>query len=130
MSEVPTIMNHVSVGVNDLERAAAFYDEVLAVIGARRIMEHPGAIAYGKEFPEFWVQKPADGSPAAVGNGAHFGFFARSKAEVDEFHRTALAAGASDAGAPGPRPEYGAPYYGCFALDPEGNKIEAVFWAG
>ena len=58
----------------------------------------------------------------------HFGFFAASKAEVQAFYDAALAAGATDDGAPGPRPDYGEPYFGCFVRDPDGNKIESAFW--
>jgi catechol 2,3-dioxygenase-like lactoylglutathione lyase family enzyme len=74
------------------------------------------------------VQTPIDGRPASVGNGTHFGFWADDKEQVHAFHRAALAAGAKDEGAPGPRPEYGEPYYGCFVRDPDGHKIEAAYW--
>lgn len=124
----PSILNHVSIGTNDFARATEFYDKVLVVIGARRILEHPGAVAFGKMFPEFWVQTPIDGQSANPGNGIHFSFTANSKDEVDLFHKTALEAGGKDNGAPGPRPHYGEQYYGCFVIDPDGNKIEANFW--
>jgi catechol 2,3-dioxygenase-like lactoylglutathione lyase family enzyme len=123
-----SILSHVSIGTRDFDRAARFYDAVLATLGCRRIMEHPGAIAYGRAYPEFWVQTPIDGKAASVGNGTHFGFVANSKAEVDAFHAAGVAAGATDDGAPGPRAEYGEPYYGCFLRDPDGHKIEATFW--
>lgn len=126
--ENPSIVSHVSIGVNDFERAVAFYDQALAVLGCKRMMEHPGAAAYGKQYPEFWVQTPIDGNAASVGNGAHIGFIAQSKEAVRAFYQAALDAGARDAGEPGPRPHYGAPYYGCFVRDPDGNKIEAAFW--
>lgn len=128
MEESPSIISHVSIGTNDFDRAVAFYDEVLEVIGCKRVMEHPGAVAYGKTFPEFWVQTPIDGVAAAPGNGTHVGFIAPTKEAVHEFHRVALAAGATDDGAPGPRPEYGEPYYGAFVRDPDGHKIEAAYW--
>ena len=124
----PSILSHVSLGTNDFERAVAFYDTVLATLGCQRIMDHPGAVAYGKQFPEFWIQTPFDGESASVGNGTHISFFATSKAEVHTFHEAALAAGGVDEGAPGPRPEYGEPYYGCFVRDLDGHKIEASFW--
>ncbi|MBM7061441.1 VOC family protein [Pseudomonas sp. UL073] len=124
----PSILSHVSIGTNQFERAVAFYDEVLATLGCQRIMEHPGAVAYGRDFPEFWVQRPIDGQPASLGNGTHFGFIALGKEAVDAFYQAALAAGASGDGAPGPREEYGAPYYGCFVRDLDGHKIEAAFW--
>jgi predicted lactoylglutathione lyase len=69
-----------------------------------------------------------DGAVAAAGNGTHFGFLATSRAEVDAFWAAALAAGAAPDGAPGPRPMYGAPYYGCFVRDLDGHKVEASFW--
>ena len=126
--ENPSILSHVSLGTNDFDRAVAFYDRVLATIGCRRILEHPGAVGYGKYFPEFWVQTPIDGQPAATANGVHVGFMAPSKSAVNAFHAEALAAGAADEGAPGDRPEYGEPYYGCFVRDPDGHKIEAHSW--
>ena len=128
MDENPSCMSHVSIGVGDFERAVAFYDAVLATIGCQKVMEHPGAAAYGKMFPEFWVQTPIDGQPFSVGNGTHFGFFASSKEQVHAFWDAAVAAGASPDGEPGPREEYGAPYYGCFLRDLDGHKIEASFW--
>lgn len=126
--DIPSVISHVSIGTNDFDRSAAFYDAVLGTIGCRRIMEHPGAIAWGKAFPEFWVQRPIDGEPASIGNGTHIGFIAPSREAVHAFHDAALKAGAKNEGAPGPRPHYGAPYYGCFIRDPDGHKIGAAFW--
>jgi catechol 2,3-dioxygenase-like lactoylglutathione lyase family enzyme len=126
--DIPSVISHVSVGTNDFDQAARFYDAVLATLGCRRVLEHPGAIAWGKVYPEFWVQTPIDGKPAGVGNGTHFGFIASSREAVHAFHAAALEAGAKDEGAPGPRPHYGAPYYGCFVRDLDGHKIEAAFW--
>ena len=74
------------------------------------------------------MQKPIDGKPAAVGNGTHIGFMATSQAQVDAFYEEAIAAGATGDGEPGPREEYGAPYYGCFVRDPDGHKVEATFY--
>ncbi len=124
----PSILSHVSIGVNDYEDALAFYDEVLASLGIKTIIEHDDARAYGKAYPEFWVQRPADDKTAIPGNGTHIAFMATSKAEVDAFHAAGLAAGGTCAGEPGPRKEYGEPYYGAFLRDPEGHKIEATFW--
>ncbi|MEO1192544.1 MAG: VOC family protein [Pseudomonadota bacterium] len=128
MDALPSVISHVSLGVNDYPAAVAFYDKVLATLGIRMIMEHPDARAYGKAFPEFWVQTPFDGGTATRGNGTHVAFVAESKEEVDAFHAAGLAAGATCDGPPGPRPEYGDPYYGGFLRDPEGHKIEATFW--
>jgi len=126
----PSIISHVSIGTNNFARAVSFYDKVLPTLGCTRIMEHPGAVAYGKLYPEFWVQTPIDGKPASVGNGTHvgFGFVAPTKQAVHAFFDTAVAAGGLDDGQPGSRPDYGEPYYGCFVRDLDGHKIEAAFW--
>ncbi|MEB3360197.1 MAG: VOC family protein [Synechococcales bacterium] len=128
MDENPSIISHISLGTNHFDQSAAFYDRVLATLGCRRMMEHPGAIAYGKRYPEFWIGTPIDGQPAAVGNGTHVGFIAPTKEAVQAFYEAALAAGGQDDGPPGGRPDYGEPYYGCFVRDPDGHKIEAAYW--
>lgn len=127
-NENPSILSHVSIGTNDLARSVAFYDAVLPALGCKKLVEYLefGAVAYGKRFPEFWVQKPVDGQPASVGNGTHLCFIAESKEAVRAFHEAALAAGATDDGPPGPRPQYSPGYYGAFARDPDGHKIEAA----
>lgn len=122
----PSIIHHLSIGTNDFDRAVAFYDQVMATIGARRVFEFPGAVAYGKQFPELWVQTPIDGAAATCGNGSHFGFIAPSRSAVQAFYDAALAAGATADGEPGPRPDYGPDYYGCFVRDLDGHKIEAA----
>jgi catechol 2,3-dioxygenase-like lactoylglutathione lyase family enzyme len=82
MDDNPSILSHVSIGTNDFERAVAFYDRVLPTLGCQRLMAHPGAIVYGKQYPEFWVQTPIDGRAATVGNGTHIGFMAPTKEAV------------------------------------------------
>ena len=127
--DIPSILNHVSIAVSDAEKSLPFYDAVLGTIGAKRLMEDPGAVAYGKVFPEFWIHPtPFDGGKAEIANGVHFSFFASSIEQVKAFYDAALANGGSDDGAPGPRPDYGEPYYGCFVRDPDGHKLEATFW--
>ena len=126
--EPPSVLSHVSLGTNDLGRASAFYDAVLDPLGVARVMEHPGALAYGRAYPEFWLHAPIDGEPATIGNGSHVGFLAPSRDAVNAFHAAALDAGGRDEGAPGPRPQYGTSYYGAFVRDPDGHKIEAAYW--
>ncbi len=123
------MLSHVSLGTNDAARAAAFYDPVLATLGIRKLHERDGSLDYGTSIMFFSLEKPTDGNPASVGNGVHVAFLAESRSMVDDFHRTALANGGSDAGAPGLRPEYDANYYGAFVRDADGNKIEAVSFA-
>ncbi len=129
-TENPSILSHVSIGTDDFDRALRFYDAVLATLGCKRTLEHPGAVAYGKLYPEFWVQRPIDGKPASLGNGTHFGFVATSRAAVDAFHAAAVRGGGTSDGEPGPRPAYGPQYYGAFVRDPDGHKIEATYWEG
>jgi catechol 2,3-dioxygenase-like lactoylglutathione lyase family enzyme len=121
------MLHHVSVGVRDVAKSAAFYDKVLKALGYKRVMEVlPYAVAYGDKTPEFWVGLPHDQKKASIGNGVHISFAARNKAAVNAFHAAALANGGKDDGAPGPRPDYGPDYYGAFCRDIDGNKIEAV----
>ncbi len=124
----PPLVSHVSVGVTDLSRAGVVYDAVMAVLGARRILEHGVGIGYGRAFPEFWAAQPHDGKRAAPGNGAHICFNASDPATVVAFHEAGLAAGGLDDGRPGPRPEYAPGYYAPFLRDPDGNKVEAMCW--
>ena len=123
------MIDHVSIAVADLARSAAFYDAVLATVGLRRRKERAGSIGWGPDDvapPVFWIHERRGARAATPGLGLHVSFHARSRDEVHAFHSTALASGGRDAGAPGPRPEYTAGFYGAFALDPDGTKIEAV----
>ena len=86
------------------------------------------AVAYGKYAPEFWIQMTLDRNPATPGNGTHFAFSGKNQAMVRAWYDAAIAAGAKDNGPPGPRPQYGKQYYGAFAIDPDGNKIECMYW--
>ena len=123
------MLDHTGITVTDLDRSKAFYSAALEPLSLTLIMEvtaaqsgaeaHAGFGAGGKPF--FWI-----GSGARPSGPAHFAFSAPSRAQVDAFHRAALAAAGRDNGAPGLRPHYHANYYGAFVLDPDGNNIEAV----
>ena len=130
MHEPDSIIAHVSIGTANYPAAIAFYDKVLATLGIQKVFEESSvqACAYGRKFPEFWVQQPFNGEAPTVGNGSHFAFLATSKQQVHDFFDAAIAAGGSSEGEPGPRPEYGPQYYGSFARDLDGHKIEAMFW--
>ena len=123
------MIHHVSVGANDIVRARAFYDPLMELVGLRLLQASDRAADYGTGEIMFSVETPVDGRPANAGNGVHVAFQARDRAMVQAFHRLALANGGSDGGEPGPRPEYDGNYYGAFALDPDGNKVEAVTFA-
>jgi catechol 2,3-dioxygenase-like lactoylglutathione lyase family enzyme len=123
------MLDHISIPVRDFKRAATFYDAVLAAIGLKRTKERPGAIGYGTAVglpPEFWILEQTDSNAARSGIGLHISFRVNSRDAVHAFHEAALAQGGRDAGAPGVRPQYTAGFYGAFAYDPEGFKIEAV----
>ena len=123
------MLDHITIGVDDFDRAKAFYDQALAPLGVERIVfvtaEMTGGeayVGYGEAGqPYFWFH----GAGATTGT-MHFAFSAASRAMVDAFHAAALAAGGTDNGAPGLRPHYDPHYYGAFVLDPEGRNIEAV----
>lgn len=120
------MIDHVSVGTNDIVRARIFYDAVLDRLGLRLINSSAHSADYGVSAILFSVETPHDGKHASVGNGSHVAFLAGDRDVVDAFHDIALAHGGSDAGPPGLRPEYDVHYYGAFVFDPDGNKIEAV----
>jgi catechol 2,3-dioxygenase-like lactoylglutathione lyase family enzyme len=123
------MIHHLSVGTNDVARARAFYDPVLAVIGLRLMNADAESLDYGVGAFLLSIETPVDGKPATPGNGVHIAFTAEDRGMVDAFHRTALANGGTDDGPPGLRPEYNSNYYGAFVRDPDGNKIEAVTYS-
>ena len=120
------MIDHVSVGVSSLERAARFYELALAPLGLSRLVKRPATIGFGKNYPEFWINFRADMAPVPPGNGAHICLRAKSADEVDAFHVAALSAGGRSDGAPGLRPHDRVRYYAAFIIDPDGNRIEAV----
>ncbi len=123
------MLDHVSLGVSDLDRARTFYEPVLEAIGLEQTLSHDGALAFGADYPaEFWIQTPIDGAPAASGNGTHICFRAGSKAAVDAFHKAGLENGGACAGKPGMRPQYHPNYYAAFLFDPDGHKVEALYY--
>jgi catechol 2,3-dioxygenase-like lactoylglutathione lyase family enzyme len=123
------MLDHISIPVADVDRAAEFYDAALATIGLHRRKERPGAIGYGTETraaPIFWILKRDSDGSASPGAGLHVSFQAPDRSRVDAFHQTALRCGGVDAGEPGLRPQYTMPFYGAYVYDLDGFKIEAV----
>ena len=120
------MIDHISVGVSDLERSARFYEVALAPLGLSRLVTRPATVGFGKNYPEFWINLRAGMSPAPPESGSHICLRAKSAGEVDTFHAAALNAGGSDDGAPGLRPHDRVRYYAAFISDPDGNRIEAV----
>jgi catechol 2,3-dioxygenase-like lactoylglutathione lyase family enzyme len=124
-----TVFDHISIGVADLERSAAFYDAALAAFGYVRLFVNARAVCYG---PEGFTGEPPfavlhDKSRARLpGPGFHIAFAATSREAVDRFHAAALAAGGTDDGPPGIRENYNPGYYAAFVRDPDGHRLEAV----
>lgn len=123
------ILDHIGITVADYPAAKAFYQAALAPLGISAVMEVTpemtgtpfSAAGFGRDGkPEFWI------SSGGRASRMHVAFAAPDRATVDAFYRAALAAGASDNGAPGLRPHYHPDYYGAFVNDPEGHNIEAV----
>jgi len=118
------MIGYVTLGTDDIARAARFYDALLAEFGAKRVMENERFIAWAGAAggPMLAVIRPYDGKPASVGNGAMVALAASSKAQVDALHRKALALGGRDEGAPGPR---GSGFYAGYFRDLDGHKLNA-----
>lgn len=121
------MIGYVTLGTNDLPRAAAFYDELLAVMGAKRFMEEEQFIAWAVDpkQPGLAASKPYDGKPATAGNGTMVALAVNSKELVHAVHEKAIALGGKDEGAAGPRGEH---FYAGYFRDLDGNKLN-VFWA-
>ena len=121
------MIGYVTLGTNDLEKAAAFYDALLGELGAGRLMEAETFIAWGTgpKSPAVSVIKPADGNPATVGNGVMVALAVGSTEKVDRIHAKALELGAADEGAPGER---GDGFYAAYFRDPDGNKLNAFHY--
>lgn len=122
------MLDHVSLGVHDLERSRRFYDAALRPLGLVRTVDFAGrgsdygAMA-GQLGVELTITAETDAAPMP---GMHVALRAPDREAVRAFHRAALAAGGTDDGAPGPRTLYHPDYYGAFVRDPDGHRIEAV----
>jgi catechol 2,3-dioxygenase-like lactoylglutathione lyase family enzyme len=122
------MIDHIGIPVSDYPLAKAFYEKALAPLGYRIVKEvqqhENGSPAAGfgiDRKPDFWI-----GGEGALNKSVHIAIVAKTRFQVDAFHKAALAAGGRDNGAPGLRPHYHANYYGAFVFDPDGHNIEAV----
>ncbi len=122
------MIGYVTLGTNDLPRAAAFYDSLLGEIGAKRLYDSDRGIAWGvsQDKPSLGIMKPFDGKPATVGNGVMAAIVVDSRDKVARVHRKALELGGKDEGAVGPR---GDGFYAGYFRDLDGNKLN-VFCTG
>lgn len=122
------MIGYVTLGTNDLPRAAVFYDALLAEIGAKRLWEFERGIVWGvaQDKPSLGIMKPYDGNAASVGNGVMVALVVNSHEKVDRVHKKALELGAKDEGPVGIR---GEGFYAGYFRDMDGNKLN-VFCMG
>lgn len=125
------MLNHVTIGTNDLARAKAFYDRIMATIGIGCFVvnEARGHVGYAEgptTTPQVYLLQPIDGQIATVGIGQTFAFLAGDRAGVRAFHAAALAAGGTCEGPPGPRPTFHPDIYIAFVRDLDGHKLACV----
>lgn len=129
MARGAVMLDHVSIAVADLGRAARFYDAVVAALGVPCVWRAEDAIGYGRRHDaehegQGYLTIRLGAAPADA--ACHWCFRAPERAAVRAFHAAGLAHGGRDDGAPGLRPHYHAHYYAAFLLDPDGNRVEAV----
>jgi predicted lactoylglutathione lyase len=120
------MIGYVTLGTNDLTRAAKFYDAIAKEFEVGRMMETEAFIAWGKPGggAGIGLTRPFDGKAATVGNGVMIALEAKDKAQVDRIYKLALSLGGKDEGAPGQRSEG---FYAAYFRDPDGNKLNAFF---
>src|SRR5947209_11767911 len=121
------MIGYVTLGTNDLARAAKFYDALAKELGIGRFMENERMIAWGTpgRGAGLGLMKPHDGNAASVGNGVMAAIAAKDKAQVDRVYKLAMDMGAKDEGAPGPRGDGG--FYADYYRDPVGNRINQLW---
>ncbi|MAF82882.1 MAG: hypothetical protein CL797_02115 [Chromatiales bacterium] len=116
------MLDHISIPVSNLADSKAFYSQALVPIGFGLLGESERHAAFGFSHMPYLIVRLAEVAPESV----HIAFTADTRAQVDAFHTAALAAGGTDNGAPGLRPDYHPDYYAAFVLDPDGHNIEVV----
>ena len=128
------MIGYLTLGSNDIDRSLAFYDALMAELGAKRLMSSDEGQAFtfygtAMDRPMVAICRPFDGEAARPGNGPMVGLAAKSREQVDRVHAAALELGAQDEGAPGIRPPEDMGFYGAYFRDPDGNKL-CVFVTG
>jgi catechol 2,3-dioxygenase-like lactoylglutathione lyase family enzyme len=115
------VIDHVGINVSDIEASKRFYQAALAPLGYVQARDFGEAVGFAKDGkPDFWIE--TRGTPGTV----HVAIVSPDRAAVNAFHEAAVAAGGTDNGAPGLRPQYHETYYGAYVLDADGNNVEAV----
>lgn len=120
------MIDHVSIAVRDLQAAAGAYEAALAPLGYNRLVDREATVAFGKRYPELWLNVRTTMADQSENSGYHVCLRARDEHAVREFHASALSNGFRDGGVPGPRQAAMTGYFGAFVIDPYGNRIEAA----
>lgn len=123
------MLGYVTIGTNDLDKAAPFYDAVLGKLGATRVRNFDRGVIYGESGMELLLVRPFNGEAANPGNGLMTALTAPTRTMVDEVYALAIGLGGSDEGAPGIRGHENSNFYAAYFRDPEGNKL-CVFRMG
>jgi catechol 2,3-dioxygenase-like lactoylglutathione lyase family enzyme len=120
------MIDHVSLNVTDLAASRALFEQALEPLGYEQAIEHGVQVGFVSpdRYPDFWIARRDP-----VGGSTHVAFRTTAREKVDAFHAAALAAGATDNGAPGIRHDYGDNYYGAYVLDLDGNNVEAMTYS-
>jgi len=123
------MIGYVTLGSNDIQRSAQFYDALLGVIGAKRWMESETFVTWTVKpgMPSLGIIKPFDGKPASVGNGVMVALAVEKPEQVDALYKKAMELGGQDEGAPGPRGTSG--FYAAYFRDLDGNKLNCFCMA-
>ena len=118
------MIGYVTLGTNDLEKAAAFYEELLGTLGAKRIFDVETFVAFGTSMtePSLAISKPFNGEAATVGNGTMVALQMENKDQVKALYGKAMELGATCEGKPGDR---GDNFYAAYFRDLDGNKLNA-----
>lgn len=124
------LLDHVSIGVPDIQAVRPFYDSIMKALEATKVYERPDALGYGERCSSDDTVSTCLSvylDPATIGeNTRHWCFKALSRKHVDDFFAAGVAAGGRSDGKPGLRPRYHADYYAAFLFDPAGNRVEAA----
>ena len=126
------MFSHISIGVNDLKKAMAFYDGIMPILGFSRQSTGETFAGYGDEekirtgIDCLWIGKPFNGEPAVPGNGTSVAFLASTRQVVEDFHKKAVELGGKNEGEPGIREEAHPNFYAAYVRDLDGNKLAIV----
>ena len=117
------MIDHLAFEVSDLAGSARFYDATFFALGVRRMHDSANHVAYGVDYPTFWIVERGRGTAPGYG---HVALAATGKAAVEAAYAAGMKAGGTDDGPPGPRPQYGERYYACYMRDPDELRVEIV----